>query len=1342
MFNLFNSAVNAVKSFLSGNKSAPKPASQPKANMVIIKPNVRPVDTFPKYTAPPKIDWYLPTWQEVQSKSFNKAAQARMDASLAAHNAWSKQFDEEKARAEAAKRKYDAQLKFDKTKNEYAAKARNSVDNVKKAEKGNFWSWVTGGFVGENNARDFAQKQLDDLEKNQVKRYDDKLNKFLKEQAKKKAEIETKRFSSKEEFDKAVGLFSKWESENIDDLEYMRAASAGLSDGFGKKSQAEGDSLIAKVGSWAKKNIADGLPGQVAGGIWKYTLGSGDENVPSLVTAPSRGINFLGNSLWNKDGNKNLHDGKVVKGFEKGKNPWTQTFDQRNFNMEQPTPGKVQGQNFEDWYKSRDLSQWKSDIKAGKVKESDVKKLYKKAFDMQNTGDTNFNYATEWLADPLLGAGKAAKGVGLFGDALKSSRLGKFFSSAAKTATESKPFKWATAEYKTPEQKFSDAVKKAKTDTQSLQDELLPRINEINSKLSKKDRIDASILDELAGLSDNEAALLQRMRNGNFGTFRDRLSMSDIKGLQYNAPIREKLQDLSRRWDEFTEKMRAADAVAISKYGKRKKQPYFARIDLTGEHTLDNYNFYAPKAKRKSKFVQSSSDLSFNQKHRYLISNLGAQTSDDLRFLAQRRNSLQNQYRDRFKDIISPVREADKQRGTLGRYFKQRRAGETPTTGIGRSIFNTARKTVGLPSKIWKKSVLTYRPAWTVNNVLYNTQAAMLAGGARALPEQLRMLRPKNWRQAMDDVPDSVKADLTGELGSVSYKGKNPFKKVDSKLNDFYGGVENWSRVAAFRAAKAKGLTDEQALKRVNKYLFDYKTSNWERPLKTVLPFWSWNKGLTKAAVNMPFDRPLAAKTYNSVDRYQQDQFDKEFEAVVPELTKLGYSEDEIQKIKEEQAKYFKGRLKVGNQWITTPFNAFSEKGLAGFGVNPYLAATVESATATDSFGRKINGTDAQWHNRVLSKFPQYELGKKAMSSWRVATGADKPKKGWIGEAGNEGYGLSKERQGFDSSKPNYDRSLDPRAKLGQDALAFVGVPRGLEFDKKQLVQAKRLAKATQEYFDLDTKNLDFPTAEAKRQAVFKKYGLTEDDFYKGVLSKYDTDNTIRIKAQKEQAKVANKALYEQYASQPAGTRNMWATQKLRELNASGYFDENPFLRSFDWVNPDSVAKADRQSLYLESKASGNWSKWRTKYGDTRTVSQKKVDYDKAKVTGDWTAYHQKYGVTQKQTPYQYDGKYFKSAASMDRYKAGQFWSKYAAASKDDRKQLLKDNPQYNLRADWTDEMWDAWKSDRKKKQVGKARGFGNFAELNDSARTFAQAKAEQFSTVRVASKKNKVVWR
>ncbi|CAB4155699.1 hypothetical protein UFOVP667_18 [uncultured Caudovirales phage] len=1236
---------------------------------------------------------------------------------------------------------------FQKTKDEYRKKSEQLIANSEKSNSGGFWNWLTG--ANKDGARSLAQKNLTELETKQTKRYDDKLNAFLKAQASKKAEIENKKFSSQAEFDQAVKGFSDWETANIDDLEYTRGASAGMAEGYGKKASEENKSPAGTVGSWFNKNIVNGLPGQAVGGVWKYTLGEGDENIPSIVTAPMRAINSIGNTIDQKR-QINQYGNKSQEGLQ-GKNPWQASFNQRNWNIgnakdysvetDKETSYKDAVQLYKQRKKADDFSPWYKDkiptkeqwLKEEMYDTSTGRKVW--------AGGTTREQATwggqngenrkqiagmtsdtiEFLSDPMLYVGgtglfnKIGKGASWIADAVKATKTGEKIWSTTDKIAKSKPIQWLNKEYKTPDQEFSDALKIAKSGTSDLNKTMGDRINAINKTLSKEDKIDTSILNDLKGLSDKEAAIVQRMVGGKFGTLRDRMSMMDVRGLQYAGPTREKLLDISRRWNEFAEKMKMSDKVQKTSWGG-KNRTYSPFIDYTGDHTAENYNFFAKKSRRPR--TQSAEDFARNAETRFLKSGLG----NDLRSEAaatrskwtNRRDQLSADYNKRFDDLTAPVRAADVRRGTLKRFVKQKAAGIKPTTSFGRSLFNTTRNTVGLPTKIWKQSVLKYRPAWTVNNALYNTQAAALAGGTRALGEQARMLRPKNWKQAMSEVPDAVKADLTGEMG----KGK---------LNKFYNGVENWSRVAAFRAAKSKGLSDAEALKRVDKYLFNYKTKNYERPLKTFMPFYAWNKNLTKAAVTMPFDRPAAAMAYHRGDQYQQNQFDAEFEKTVPELQKLGYSADEIKAIKDEQAKYYKGRLKVGNQWITTPFNAFSEKGLTGLGFNPYLSAAGESATSTDSFGRKISGEDASLKSRVASKFPQYELGKKTYKSWRVASGIDKPTKGWIGEKGSEGYGLTKERQGYDDTKPNYDRSMDPRAKLGQDALAFVGVPRGIEFDTDKLVERKKLQKLSDEYFSLDTKNMEFPAAEAARNAVFKKYGITPDEFYKGVLSKYDTDNTKKIKGQKEVAAAANKSLFAEYAAQPAGTRNVWATEKLRQLNEQGYFKENPFLRSFDWISPASVAKADRQSTYLESKRTGDWSKYRTKFGDSRKVSSKKVAYDKAKKSGDWTEYTKVFGTKKTKQP----------ANS----KSAVFWRSYAAADKDTRKTLLKDNPEFNNRANWTADMWTAWKSDTKKKQVAKARSWGDFALLQDTNVAQNKQKAKGFLMTRGHKKTKRLTW-
>lgn len=1279
------------------------------------------------------------------------------------------------------------QALFEKTKREYEQKIDKLMQQYKDQNK-NVFSWLTGNDT--NAARDFAQKQLQSLEQNQVGRYDKKLNSFLKEQARRKAEIEKKRFGSQAEFDAAVAGFSKWEQSKISDLEYMRGATEGMYSAYGEAASQRNKSVAGSVGGWFTETA---VPFLTDNSIFKYTLGSGDKNAPSVVTAPSRAINTVGNFFRDT---RYYHGGKSEKGKAKSwGEAWRDSYEQRNFNIKPAEKGKYQGKSFEQWYKTRDLSQWRDDIDSGRIKEEDVKKLFRRAFDTESKNEEMANNVTEFFADPLFLAGSAAKGVSKGATAglswasktAKATKTGAGFFNKLSEAKNSKAIKWLGAEYKTPQQKLGEALTDVKTRQTELQQKLMPRINEFNRRAGIDKQIDTSILDDLAQLTDHEAKVLQRMAAGKFA-WRDRVALRDIRGLQYSAPQREKLMDLYERWTDFTEKpimkLNVSDATSYGR-GKRFYAPNTSWIREKGG-SLDDYNFRMMK-RRKS--ALSASDMYQGAVDRFMVSNMQnwhrageVSRKAGLRSEATRLQRVYNEEMaaarkaagldeafENTKGVISRQKN-DKAKGFFGRNFKVR------TTG--RAFHNSARSIYGAPISLWKKSVLKYRPVWIVNNVLYNTQAGVLAGGGRSLIEQARMLRPKNWRQAMDEIPAGVKADLTGELGG---KGK---------LNRSYNNVENWSRVAAYRAAKSKGMTDAQALKRVDKYLYNYKVKNWERPIKSVLPFWSWNKNLMRASVQMPFDRPLGAKVYNSVDRYQNNQFDAEFEKVVPELTKLGYTEDEIQKIKDEQAKYYRGRLKVGNKWITTPFNAFSEKGLAGFGINPYIAAVGESATAKDSFGRDIGGTESLYRNRLISKFPQAELARKWYQAGRVDLGLDKPRKGWIGEPGSAGYGFTKEAQGYDASKSNYVRSMDPRAKKWQDTFAFAGVPRGLEFSQDELVQRKRLQKVSEAYFGLDTSKMSFDEAETARNKIFKKYGITADDFYKGMLSKYDTENTQRIKGLKEDARAANQKLFDEYGAQPKGTRNLWATQKLRELNASGYFNDNPFKESFDWIDPNSVARADRQSLYQQSKASGDWSAWRDRYGDTRSQkardyelaqrtgdwssfekrygrtakaeardeamktgnwasyyaqygkSQKALDVEAALASGDWTSYNKKYGISHTETPYQYEGKFFKSQQSMDRYKEGVFWHEYGNASAEERRRMLAQHPEYNHRANWTDKQWDDWKRERDAKLRAEARRYKNFAFLQDAALSENSLKAAPVLANRARPKTRRLIWK
>jgi hypothetical protein len=238
----------------------------------------------------------------------------------------------------------------------------------------------------------------------------------------------------------------------------------------------------------------------------------------------------------------------------------------------------------------------------------------------------------------------------------------------------------------------------------------------------------------------------------------------------------------------------------------------------------------------------------------------------------------------------------------------------------------------------------------------------------------------------------------------------------------------------------------------------------------------------------------------------------------------------------------------------------------------------------------------------------------------------------------------------------------------------------------------------------------------------------------------------------KEDAAAKNKALFEEYGRQPKGTRNVWVTQKLRELSAAGYFDDNPFLKSFKYASPDSVAKADKQLIVQTALKTGDWSQYRAKFGlsekqKAREQALKSGDWsgyvakygktekaqarDKAVASGDWSAYRAKYGTTVKTTPHQSDGKYFKSAESMEKYAEGQFWHKYATASKDERKKLLADNPKYNTRAGWTMQDWLTEKRRKSAEDKKKLVPFGNIAMYMSENRAETEIKARRFQATK-----------
>lgn len=1219
--------------------------------------------------------------------------------------------------------------------------AMADIDGRRHADKkgiGKLWDKVTfGQDQRDAQARKYAADALSRYGSDHVDGYTKDVNSFITEQAGRRANIESTKFKSQTEFDKAVQDYEKWETEQIDRLEHGRARLEGASGAYEKGATASLTSTAAKLA--AKANTLTKPVQGALGQVWKYTLGSGSEAVPSLTTAPSRVVNFFGN-INTSDRQIQKTGGGTVNRLETGKNAWQSTFGQRNINLRPKVDLDPNSPEARKLFDDKALSLIAARKRAGRTEptELDLDRVRAQLVASHNRTQKNQNSLLEFAADPLIAGGPLSRSGKLeslssrSASALGNTPVGRRFVSLVNSITSTKPAKWLGAEHKSISEQLGEAIQVAKSAKGAGQKKFFASINALNKELAGPGKkLDTSIFDDLATLTDHETAILRRVKIGSDFTIkftpRDRLRLVGRSG----AIVRARLEDIAQRWTKFGEDLKLPDGVKRTSFGRGGK--FYIPQTKWARGRLDEYNFLARQSKRRGSV--SADDFRQGAIDRYFKSNIDDVYAGEQNLLRSEKRAKRDRLVKDYEAEIEPHHQKiDALYDKLPWYMKKDKA-NVPARVARFAASNT-------PVKLWKKSVLKYRPAWYVNNALYNTPASVLAGGLRALPEQARLLRPKNLRAAKAELPEGVASKISNEVGQAG------------PLSRFAANVENVPRIAAFRALKAKGYTDDEALKFVDRYLLNYKVKNWERPIRAVVPFWSFQKGVAKAAAHMPLDRPIAAKGYNLLDQYQQQQFDKDFATMVPKLHEMGFSDEEIEQMRSQQAQMFKGRLKVGGHYITTPFNAFSERGLSSAGINPYIAAAGEVATSTDSFGRTVKGDESTLISRLVSKFPQLQLAKKAKAKF-WDNPKYKPTKKWIGAPGSGGYGMPKEAQGYDPSKPNYQTALDKSNRLGNDITAFFGKPSDIEFNKPTFLRRKLLERVKGEYFSRDWK-AEFPDFDARQKAqnaLFDRYGVTADDFFDKELSKYDTEDTTRIKRLKEDARTKNSALFEEYGRQPVGTRKVWAAQKLKQLVDSGYFDDNPFLESFDWLKPEQIQSAQKTIAYREAKRTSNWAAYNTAYG-VNQKAQRKLHYDLAKLTGNWDLYTRKYGLSEKAKTAKFWQKYYAAPAGETRRRLlldnpqyakkspgssaahpendrpaareAKFWQQYSAATPEARRKLLADNPQYNRRANWTPAQWDAEKNNSRLLLRAKARQLDGFKDREATKLMTNQALARR----------------
>lgn len=490
---------------------------------------------------------------------------------------------------------------------------------------------------------------------------------------------------------------------------------------------------------------------------------------------------------------------------------------------------------------------------------------------------------------------------------------------------------------------------------------------------------------------------------------------------------------------------------------------------------------------------------------------------------------------------------------------------------------STLKRRLGAPNRLWKKAVLKYNPAWYVHNLGWNIPASFMAGGVgtakgyaklgkAALKE--RTLHPTY----MDNLPKGVVDNgfFATEHGAGAGK-----LTLGTKM-------ENFSRAAGFLGAKGQGKSDAEAIKNVNRTLFDYgNTKNWERPALTALPFWRFQKNITRLAATMPFTLPRWAKGFNEV---KKNTMDKPYNAL-PDAPQQQFNPETGQPEDVNLKEKYKGKMKTPWGWTTNPFLPILPQNLSQVGVNPWVGLAGRAATGKDYFGKSVRGESLT--DFLGSVVPQYRVGKAGVD---LFNGNGNNVEKWLS---NTGY--SKEAQGIDPNKPNYKASLDPVNGIKKALRSFTGIPNFTpNFDEAKYRKDQNYYAFTKLYFGTDwyKQYPDFDKRDAARKELAKRFGFDlQKDLYDGKWSKYDSEATTKLKERKKAAIAMQEQVYKMYEQIPSGTGNNGARGKFIQMwkqlmGNTDLLDKNPDFMVFK-NTPISGNKKYAGSKYAPSTAWG-----------------------------------------------------------------------------------------------------------------------------------------------------------
>lgn len=928
------------------------------------------------------------------------------------------------------------------------------------------------------------------------------------------------------------------------------------------------------MGKWTKK-VTGAInwiaKNPVSSNVFKYTIGSGDENIPSLATAGRRALNTA-QILWRGDSRnvvkegapkpKNLTEQEALAAWRAAGSP-----KDKNGVAQMPLP-----EGYSAAPKGLGAA-WRSSYKARVVNPNE-------GF-TKNRTITGFE---DFMADPLWAGGLlrkgAVKGAGAVArplgrgftrasDAFASTRIGAKTTDAWRIAADSRlsgavkdTAGWLTAQKQTKVQKLGAERDAAWEGYKSYQGAVDKQIAKQFSKLNENEKIAYQLLREnngvvtpkIAGLKGIDLAKVQRFERGRAAKFEKFASREEAIDPEL-FPRGRKTGYLPRSRD-FGQK-------PVGPIGAP-KQPGFAR-EQTTTGLLDDSELIYAEARR---------------------------TKQHLRYTGK------EPYMDRIEELdrLIPIAK--------------------------RHPLHIAQRAAGIPHRVWKQSVLRFAPTWYVNNVAHNIPASIMAGGAGTVKQYIKILKEAGEEVRLNpaiikNLPEEVvDRGLFSEVGKL---GKGPTLGAQ---------VENISRGAAYLALRQQGLSEAAAIAKVNSHLFDYaKLANWERPFKAIIPFWQWQKNITLFTARLAFEHPKAAKLYHEI---QARLVDQAYDDLPSEA--LEFTDSEGEKHSTDPRAFYKGKLKIPgtDTFVNTPFLPISEGQMDGTGISPWASFFAELTTGQDSFGRNLLGSDPI--DSFIKLFPQWDVANKYKHR------NDQNTSGWFTPSG-----YSKQKQGSDPSKPNYDKNLDPAIAFSNRVKSFLGV-RTFKFDMDDYRKKQNFYAFMKEYTSHDWKaeypdpKTGYDQREAAKAELAKRYGYDlEKDIYGGIFARNDTSESSARKALNKATKQFENSVYDQFQKlidkpdyKGKGKEiNAFIAQWQRLMRTTDLLDRMPRLNLF----PNTPSK----------EGSG-------------------------------------YGSSGKRGIFRH-GKWFKSEASAARYaryvEGQSFWPKYFAANRVQRVALLKANPQF-----------------------------------------------------------------